>query len=88
MQSLRVLTFNISGANCSALAPPSFGLPAKYAAVAQLVLAEQPELVTLQEVFPEAVSRSRVHPWHFTLPAGWQQGRQWKAGTHDCLPSQ
>ncbi|KAL4435626.1 hypothetical protein ABPG77_002589 [Micractinium sp. CCAP 211/92] len=56
MQSLRVLTFNISGANCSALAPPSFGLPAKYAAVAQLVLAEQPELVTLQEVFPEAAA--------------------------------
>lgn len=56
MQVLRVLTFNVSGANCSALAPPGFSLPAKYTAIARLVLDEQPELLALQEVFPEAVS--------------------------------
>lgn len=56
MQSLRVLTFNVSGENCSALAPRGFGLPAKYAAIAQLILEERPELLTLQEVFPNAVS--------------------------------
>ncbi|KAL4425257.1 hypothetical protein ABPG75_009273 [Micractinium tetrahymenae] len=56
MQSLRVLTFNISGANCSALAPPGFSLPTKYAAIAGLVLAERPDLLTLQEVFPEAAA--------------------------------
>lgn len=56
MQSLRVLTFNVSGENCSALAPRGFGLPAKYAAIAQLILEERPELLTLQEVFPNAAA--------------------------------
>lgn len=45
---LRVLTFNISGANVSALSPAAFGLREKYERIAQLVRQHSPHVVALQ----------------------------------------
>ncbi|KAI7843423.1 hypothetical protein COHA_002901 [Chlorella ohadii] len=50
---LRLLTFNISGGNVSALSPPGFGLTEKYAAIVELVRRHAPHIVALQEV-PES----------------------------------
>lgn len=51
-QTLRVLTFNISGDNRSALSPDRFTLVDKYRKIAQLAIAADPHLISLQEVFP------------------------------------
>ena len=45
---LRVLTFNISGANVSALSPAAFGLRDKYRRIAELVRQHAPHVVALQ----------------------------------------
>lgn len=45
---LRLLTFNISGANVSALSPPGFGLTDKYQAIVELVRRHAPHIVALQ----------------------------------------
>lgn len=45
---VRVFTFNISGDNTSAFAPPGFSLEDKYSRVVQLVQQHEPHLLALQ----------------------------------------
>lgn len=77
MDSLRVLTYNISGQNTSALAPPGFGTAAKCAAVAAEVLRHAPHLLTLQARVgaPPLGSRSWRYRPMVDVPAyGWCSG--------------
>ena len=49
---VRLLTYNVSGLNTSALAPAGFTLHQKYALIAELATKHQPQLLSLQELQP------------------------------------
>lgn len=63
MQPLRLLTFNISGRNVSALSSPGFGMAEKYRAIVDLVRQHTPHVVALQASGAGAWQRAAVLAW-------------------------
>lgn len=63
MQPLRLLTFNTSGRNVSALSPPGFGMAEKYRAIVDLVRQHAPHVVALQASGAGAWQCAAVLAW-------------------------